>query len=153
MVWCFDETEIIDFKLNYNKKTRYSVFENQLCNYLNATRGLHIKPENVISTRSTEMSLYIISQLLIRQKDVVLVGDLAPIMTPIWFSNKRGAIIKTIPVDEQGLDVDYIKNHFAKGNIRCVYLYNESQLSDYCFIKRRTSFKTSCSLRKNTSLP
>ena len=106
---------------NYNKKTRYSVFENQLCNYLNATRGLHIKPENVISTRSTEMSLYIISQLLIRQKDVVLVGDLSNYAANMIFQ-QAGAIIKTIPVDEQGLDVDFIKNHFAKGNIRCVYL-------------------------------
>jgi hypothetical protein len=32
-------------KWNQNKKTS-SVFENQLCNYLNATRGLHIKPKN-----------------------------------------------------------------------------------------------------------
>jgi DNA-binding transcriptional MocR family regulator len=28
---------------------------------------------------------------------------------------QSGAIIKTIPIDEQGLDVDYIKTHFCKG--------------------------------------
>jgi hypothetical protein len=27
---------------------------------------------------------------------------------------QSGAIIKTIPIDEQGLDVDYIKTHFVK---------------------------------------
>jgi GntR family transcriptional regulator/MocR family aminotransferase len=59
-------------KWNQNKKQGIRI-ENQLCNYLNATRGLHIKPKNVISTRSTEMSLYIISQLLIRP-DVVWLG-------------------------------------------------------------------------------
>lgn len=108
-------------KWNQNKKTRYSVFENQLCNYLNATRGLHIKPKNVISTRSTEMSLYIISQLLIRPKDVVLVGNLSNYTTNMIFQ-QSAAVIKTIPIDEQGLNVDYIKTHFVKGAIRCVYI-------------------------------
>jgi GntR family transcriptional regulator/MocR family aminotransferase len=64
------------------------------------------------------MSLYIISQLLIRPKDVVLLGIWA-IMLQIWFF-KSGAIIKTIPIDEQGLDVDYIKTRFVA--IRCVYI-------------------------------
>ncbi len=108
-------------KWNQNKKTRYSVFENQLCNYLNATRSLHIEPKNVISTRSTEMSLYIIAQLLIRQKDIVLVGDLSNYAANMIFQ-QSGATIKTIPIDEQGLNVDYIKTHFVKGAIRCVYL-------------------------------
>lgn len=108
-------------KWNQNKKTRYSVFENQLCNYLNATRGLHIKPKNIISTRSTEMSLYIISQLLIRPKDVVLVGNLSHYAANMIFQ-QSGASIKTIPIDEQGLNVDYIRTHFVKGAIRCVYI-------------------------------
>ena len=108
-------------KWNQNKKTRYSVFENQLCNYLNATRGLHINPKNIISTRSTEMSLYIISQLLIRPKDVVLVGDLSNYAANMIFQ-QSGATIKTIPIDEQGLNIDYIKTHFVKGAIRCVYI-------------------------------
>ncbi len=108
-------------KWNQNKKTRYSVFENQLCNYLNATRSLHIEPKNVISTRSTEMSLYIIAQLLIRQKDIVLVGDLSNYAANMIFQ-QSGATIKTIPIDEQGLNVDYIKTHFVKGAIRSVYL-------------------------------
>jgi GntR family transcriptional regulator/MocR family aminotransferase len=35
--------------------------------------------------------------------------------------SKSGAIIKTIPIDEQGLDVDYIKTRFVKDNC-CVYI-------------------------------
>jgi GntR family transcriptional regulator/MocR family aminotransferase len=31
---------------------------------------------------------------------------------------QSGAIIKTIPIDEQGLDVDYIKTRFVKGQLR-----------------------------------
>jgi len=108
-------------KWNQTNSLSHSVFENQLCNYLNATRGFHIQPNNLISTRSTEMSLYIISQLLIQPNDVVLVGNLSNFASNMIFQ-QAGASIKTIPVDEQGLDVEYIKKHFTKGKIRCVYV-------------------------------
>jgi GntR family transcriptional regulator/MocR family aminotransferase len=51
--------------------------------------------------------------VLIRPKDVVLVGDLSNYAANMIFQ-QSGAIIKTIPIDEQGLDVDYIKTHFVK---------------------------------------
>lgn len=108
-------------KWNNTSKNSYSTFENQLCNFLNATRGFHIKPTNLISTRSTEMSLYIISQLLIRKKDVVLVGNLSNYNANMIFQ-EAGADIKTIPVDENGLDINYIEKHFTKGKIRCIYV-------------------------------
>jgi GntR family transcriptional regulator/MocR family aminotransferase len=64
-------------KWNRPNESSYSLFQTQLCNYLNATRGFHINPNNLISTRSSEMSLYIVSQLLIKQNDLVLVGNLS----------------------------------------------------------------------------
>ena len=98
-----------------------SLFQTQLCNYLNATRGFHITPNNLINTRSTEMSLYIVSQLLIKQNDLVLVGHLSNYAANMIFQ-QAGANIKTIPVDENGLDIDFIKKHFVKQSIRCVYI-------------------------------
>ncbi|MBC2843658.1 PLP-dependent aminotransferase family protein [Winogradskyella flava] len=106
---------------NRSTATTTSNFKAQLCNYLNATRGFHIHPNHIMSTRSTEMSLYIVSQLLIKQNDVVLVGQLSYYASNTIFQ-EAGAIIKTIPVDEHGLDVDYIKKHFIKNSIRCVYV-------------------------------
>ena len=35
---------------------------------------------------------------------------------------QTGARIKTIPVDNNGLDIEYIKKHFVKHSIRCVYI-------------------------------
>ena len=55
----------------------YSIFQTQICNYLYSSRGFYITPKNIISTRSTEMSLYIVSQLLIKRNDTVLVGSLS----------------------------------------------------------------------------
>ncbi len=98
-----------------------SIFRTQLCNYLNATRGFHIKPNNLINTRSTEMGLYIVSQLLIKPNDVVLVGQLSNYAANMIFQ-QAGATIITIPLDDEGLDIDYIKTHFVKQSIRCVYI-------------------------------
>ncbi|MFB9056685.1 PLP-dependent aminotransferase family protein [Mariniflexile ostreae] len=108
-------------KWNKTAQLSYSVFETQLCNYLNATRGFHIKPNHIINTRSTEMSLYIVSQLLIKPKDIVLVGRLSHYAANMIFQ-QAGATIKTIPIDANGLDIDYIRTHFVKGSIRCVYI-------------------------------
>ncbi|WP_339887320.1 PLP-dependent aminotransferase family protein [uncultured Flavobacterium sp.] len=108
-------------KWNQASNTTHSVYKNQLCNYLNATRGFHIKPKNLISTRSTEMSLYIVSQLLLQPNDVVLVGDLSNYAANMIFQ-QVGATIHTIPIDENGLDVEYIRKHYIKKSIRCVYV-------------------------------
>lgn len=108
-------------KWNHTSNSAHSIYENQLCNYLNATRGFHSKPENLISTRSTEMSLYIVSQLLLQPNDLVLVGDLSNYAANMIFQ-QVGANIHTIPVDENGLDVDYIRKHYIKKSIRCVYV-------------------------------
>jgi GntR family transcriptional regulator/MocR family aminotransferase len=108
-------------KWNEPKEHSYSLFQTQLCNYLNATRGFHISPNNLLSTRSSEMSLYIVSQLLIKQDDVVLVGNLSNYASNMIFQ-QAGANIKTIPVDAEGLNIEYIKKHFTKSSIRCVYV-------------------------------
>ncbi|NCT09953.1 MAG: PLP-dependent aminotransferase family protein [Flavobacteriia bacterium] len=107
----------------WNKKTgaSFSVFQTQLCNYLNATRGFRILPENILNTRSTEMSLYIVSQLLIKKNELVLVGNLSNYASNMIFQ-EAGAIIKTIPVDAEGLDIAFIKKNFENQPIRCVYI-------------------------------
>ncbi|UMB60533.1 PLP-dependent aminotransferase family protein [Lutibacter sp. A80] len=108
-------------KWNRSNKFFSTVFQTQLCNYLNATRGFHISPNNLINTRSTEMSLYVVSQLLLKQNDIVLVGHLSNYAANMIFQ-QTGATIKTIPVDNNGLNIEYIKKHFIKHSIRCVYI-------------------------------
>src|SRR5690606_22439408 len=92
----------------------------QLCNYLNATRNFRSNPHNILITRSTEMSLYLISQLLIKPNDVVLVGNLSNFAANMIFSQAK-AVIKTIPVDENGLAIDFIRENFTKNSIRLIY--------------------------------
>ncbi|QNK77063.1 PLP-dependent aminotransferase family protein [Winogradskyella sp. PAMC22761] len=108
-------------KWNKTSALTPSVFSTQLCNYLNATRGFHINSDNLMNTRSTEMNLYVVSQLLITPNDLVLVGQLSNYASNMIFQ-EAGATIRTIPVDKEGLNVDYIRTHFVKKSIRCVYV-------------------------------
>ncbi|BDW92264.1 PLP-dependent aminotransferase family protein [Allomuricauda sp. XS_ASV26] len=98
-----------------------SIFSTQLCNYLNATRGFHIEPTHLLNTRSTEMSLYIVSQVLINPGDLVLVGQLSNYVANMIFQ-QAGAKIKTVPVDDEGLDIGHIMEHYLHENIRCIYV-------------------------------
>ncbi|WP_088324579.1 PLP-dependent aminotransferase family protein [Polaribacter tangerinus] len=107
----------------WNRPSQFSntVFQIQLCNHLNVTRGLHVRPKNVISTRSTEMSLYIVSQLLVKNNDLVIVGELSNYAANTIFQ-EAGATIKTVPVDSKGINISFIKKIAQKNQIRCVYI-------------------------------
>jgi len=96
-------------------------FKEQLSNYLNSSRGLHISKNNLLITRSTEMSLYIIAQLLIDQGDVVMVGDLS-LFTANMIFHKAGAKVKTLMVDEQGINVEALEEKLKTTKIRLVYI-------------------------------
>lgn len=96
-------------------------FRTQLSNYLNLTRGLHISPRNLLVTRSTEMSLYLISQLVIQEGDKVLVADLSFFSANMIFQ-KSGAIIQSIPLDDEGISVEYIREYYQPGEIRMIYI-------------------------------
>lgn len=96
-------------------------FKEQLSNYLNISRGLHISKKNLVVTRSTEMSLYIITQLLIKPQDRVMVGELG-LFTANMIFQKAGAKVATLPVDEQGIDVGRLAELLKTTPIRMVYI-------------------------------
>lgn len=54
------------------------------------------------------MSIYIISEILLSEGDMVVVGDPSYFAVNMIFQ-KSGAVIKTIPVDEEGIRTDLIE--------------------------------------------
>lgn len=113
-------------KSNRKKLTNYNqegseYFKVNLCNYLNLSRGLHISGKNLLITRSTEMSVYITSRILLSEGDLVLVGELSYFSMNMIFQ-KNGARIKTVPVDEEGIDVNAIEQLCKRHTIRMVYI-------------------------------
>src|SRR5690606_14146331 len=67
------------------------------------------------------MSLYILSKLLLDQGDVVGVGELSNFSANMIFQ-ERGALLKTIPVDQYGIDTDVLRNVLQKSKIRMLYV-------------------------------
>ena len=96
-------------------------FKKNLSQYLNLSRGLPISKNNLLITRSTEMSIYIVSEILLSQGDTVLVGELSYFSVNMIFQ-KAGVKIQPIPIDDEGISVDEVRKICEKQKIRMLYL-------------------------------
>src|SRR5690606_38641961 len=61
-------------KLGYHPSMNRTYYKEQLVNFLNLTRGLHISDQNILVTRSLELSVYIVAETLLSAGDAVVVG-------------------------------------------------------------------------------
>lgn len=96
-------------------------FKEQLSYFLNISRGFHINIENLTIAKSKEMLIFVLTQLLVKQNDTVLIGSFGYFFTNMIL-RQAGAKVISIPVDKEGIDVDYIKTHFKPGAIRCLFI-------------------------------
>ncbi|WP_313361088.1 PLP-dependent aminotransferase family protein [Empedobacter sp.] len=105
-------------KVNQSKN---DYFLKNLANYLNLTRGLHISKENILVTRSSEISLFLIAEILLKQNDVVAVSNLSYYKSNMIFQTQF-AKIKQIKTDEFGIDTDDLRRLCEQLPIRIVYV-------------------------------
>ncbi|KFF22020.1 PLP-dependent aminotransferase family protein [Chryseobacterium sp. JM1] len=96
-------------------------FKEHLSHYLNLSRGLPISKNNLLITRSTEMSIYIVSEILLSVGDTVLVGALSYFSVNMIFQ-KAGVNIVSLPIDEEGIIVEHVREACKKQKIRMLYL-------------------------------
>ena len=117
---------ILKRKTNY-KHFGYSHVEGNeyyrdvLSGYLNNTRGLHISKKNILTTRGIHMSIYLASSMLISPGDLVVVGDLSYYLANMCFQQSGGKII-SVPVDQEGISVEAIRELCKTKKIRMLYL-------------------------------
>lgn len=96
-------------------------FKQHLSQYLNLSRGLPISKNNLLITRSTEMSMYIVSEILLSKGDTVLVGNLSYFSVNMIFQ-RTGVNIRTVSVDEEGINVEEVRKICEQQKIRMLYL-------------------------------
>jgi GntR family transcriptional regulator/MocR family aminotransferase len=96
-------------------------FRERLAAYLNNTRGLHIGAGNIITTRGIQMGIYLASTLLLKKGDNVVVGDLSYYVANMIFQ-QAGANILSVPVDDQGISVEAIRQLCERTAIRMLYI-------------------------------
>ncbi|WP_294230050.1 PLP-dependent aminotransferase family protein [uncultured Chryseobacterium sp.] len=96
-------------------------FKQHLSKYLNLSRGLPISKNNLLITRSTEMSIYIVSRILLSEGDTVLVGALSYFSVNMIFQ-KAGVKIESVPIDHEGINVEEVRKVCRQKKIRMLYL-------------------------------
>jgi GntR family transcriptional regulator/MocR family aminotransferase len=92
-----------------------------ICNYLSNTRGLVVSPENILLTKGSQMGIYLAAQLLLHPDDNIAVGLSNYCTADITFKH-AGANLLRIPVDHNGMDVDYLEKILQHKKIKAVYI-------------------------------
>ncbi|WP_394775497.1 PLP-dependent aminotransferase family protein [Flavobacterium sp.] len=92
-----------------------------LSNYLSNTRGLVAPSEDILITKGSQMGIYLTAQLLLNLDDIVAVGTSNYRFADDTFKH-CGAKLVRIPIDENGMDIDYLEHILQKQTIKAVYI-------------------------------
>lgn len=92
-----------------------------ICDYLSGTRGLMVSPENILITKGSQMGIYLAAQLLLDPSENIAVGMSNYYSADETFRH-RGANLLRIPIDNHGMDVDFLEGLLHRKKIKAVYV-------------------------------
>lgn len=92
-----------------------------ISNYLSNTRGLVVAAENILITKGSQMGIYLAAQLLLDPADKIAVG-ISNYITADHTFRHAGANLQRIPMDGNGMDVDYLEAVLLHTKIKAVYI-------------------------------
>lgn len=104
---------------------RESVRES-ISEYLNTSRGLHTRYQNIMITRGSQMALFLLTQVLISEGDLVLSADIGYRYANLTFMHAGAKLVK-VGQDDQGILVDQIEDICKKKKIRAIYITSHHQ--------------------------
>lgn len=93
----------------------------ELIKYLQETRGINLTVDNIMISRGSIMGLYLATQTLVKQGDVVVVGK-TNYQTVNMMFRQLGAKLYPIPVDKEGIVVEELGKLCKKQVIKAVYV-------------------------------
>ncbi len=96
-------------------------FKKQFSNFLNLTRGLRISVSNLLTTSSHETSLYLVAKVLVSQGDKVAVASPGYYLSNMILLDS-GAEVISVPVDEEGINTNFLRKVCERQPIRILYL-------------------------------
>lgn len=104
---------------NFGKTPTF--FVDQLCTYINLTRGLHIEKKQLLIAAQKQTLLYATLRAIIRPNDTVIVGELSDPHVNMMYK-QCGANLETIPVDEHGIDIHSLSKILRRYSIRAIHI-------------------------------
>jgi GntR family transcriptional regulator/MocR family aminotransferase len=112
-----------------------------LCTHLSTTRGLNVDINDMLITKGSQMGIYLAAQLLLEPGDTIAVGVSNYTTADVIF-RQTGAKLLRIPIDEHGMDADYLEDALKKKKIKAVYLipHHHSPTTVTLSMERRLKF-------------
>ncbi|MFK7787799.1 MAG: PLP-dependent aminotransferase family protein [Crocinitomicaceae bacterium] len=107
--------------LSYGSTYGNDTLRDVLVDYLNATRGLNIHKENLLITRGSHMGIWLSSQLLLKEDDVVIVGNTSYGSANATFLYQQANLLR-VSVDDAGIVTSEIEEICEKRPIKGVYV-------------------------------
>src|SRR5690606_18057925 len=83
--------------------------------------GLRISSENLLITSNANMSLYLLTEILLDKDDIIAVAEKNYYKANMIFQ-KNGTKIKAVPMDNLGMNMDELEKICQKNPIRAVYV-------------------------------
>jgi len=107
--------------LSYGSVYGDDLLRETLAEFLQETRGMKVQKENVMIIRGSQMGMFLSSQLLFKNGELAVVGETNYIAANLTMQ-EAGASIKTIPVDERGIDTQHLTELCEKEKVRAVFV-------------------------------
>lgn len=93
----------------------------ELSVFLNETRALRTTPENILIVRGSIMGIHLASALLLEPGQTAVVGETNWLGANMNFL-QTGAELRTVPVDQYGIDVECLAALCERRPVRLVYV-------------------------------
>jgi GntR family transcriptional regulator/MocR family aminotransferase len=107
--------------LSYGDARGHERLRRELATMLSHERGLSVDADAVILTRGSQQALYLVAQTMFAPGDVVAIEELGN--PRVWGALRLpGAELVTVPVDDEGLDVDALATLANRRRLRAVYV-------------------------------
>lgn len=91
-----------------------------LVDYLGKTRGIATQVGNVLVTNGAQMAIFLAASCILAEGDVVVVGSPGyPLANQVF--THLGAKICKVPVNEEGLDLDALKQACQNDRVKLIY--------------------------------
>jgi GntR family transcriptional regulator / MocR family aminotransferase len=107
--------------LQYTHPYGHTRFREVFSTFLNETRGMNIQPENILTTRGSQMAFYLIGTALFQKNDEIIVGELNYPAANMTFES-LGLRLNIVPIDEDGIMVDAIEEICEIKPIKAIYI-------------------------------
>jgi len=106
--------------LLYNETQGNPQFREILAHHLNDTRGLPVRPDNLLLTRGATMGIYLAARIITKPGDHVIMSEPGFRFARELFEQLR-LVIHKVPVDEDGLVMEVVEQICSNHDIRLVY--------------------------------